>query len=121
MVYYELVINIFDFKVYLMGCFFFLLVKVDNLILYWCFIFCFVGKINLWMFGVNFMSFWLIFGNILYLRMWLQEVFLEFFGGFYVNLIILGVLIIFFMFGFVFKLMYNEDYSSFGKKKFVFY
>lgn len=36
---------------------------------------------------------------------------MEFFGGFYVSLIILGVLIIFFMFGFVFKLMYNEDYS----------
>lgn len=61
------------------------------------------------------MIFWFIFGNILYLRMWLKEVFLEFFGGFYVSLIILGVLIIFFMFGFVFKLMYNEDYSSFGK------
>lgn len=48
---------LFDFKVYLMGCFFFLLVRVDNLILYWCFIFCFVGNINLWIFGVNLMIF----------------------------------------------------------------
>lgn len=41
---------------------------------------------------------------------------MEFSGGSHANPITPGVLITFFTFGFVSKLMYNEDYSSLGKK-----
>lgn len=104
-----------DLKVYLTGRPSSLSVKVDNSISYWRPIFRPVGNTNSWTPGANLMTSWFTSGNILYLRTWLKEVFLEFSGGSHASPITPGVLITFFTFGLVSKLMYNEDYSSLGK------